>query len=299
MKKNKTQDEKSSVKYNFILPSDSAEFLKEFLEETKEKNEYMPEKINPYLAHNRFYLKKTTEKVVKEGTKSRIEEESLLFDKLQKGPIPERSLCNGELKGILDFLNERNAEILHFFAKENKYHFKPNGKVICGVGGNSPYSNIQMVAMHHIYGIPYIPASAIKGALRNCWITEKFEGNEQRALENREFQELLGAAEGEGPVKEGKLVFFDTFPQKFTLAVDVQTPHFSEYYNAGKFPPTDDQRPIPVFFTCIQDAVFDIHIAFREEEIWTQYHADIDEMMKRVFMWYGIGAKTALGYGME
>jgi len=48
--------------------------------------------------------------------------------------------------------------------------------------------------VHHIYGISYIPASAIKGIARHFYMTEKFgftETTEQQALQQQEFCDMF------------------------------------------------------------------------------------------------------------
>ena len=50
---------------------------------------------------------------------------------------------------------------------------KVDGRMIIGLG--SAHVNETAMTLHHIYGIPYIPGSGIKGALRNMFIQETFE----------------------------------------------------------------------------------------------------------------------------
>lgn len=297
--RNKIQNNQKRETVDYMLPSDSTEFIKKI----RMNSEDGILSINPYLAHNHFYIKKTIWDLSKPKLEPKIEKSSLLFEELRKKAIPERTFCNEDLKDLLKILDERTLTIFEHISKGEKsgkkYSFKPAGAFICGAGGGSPYGNIQLLTLHHIYGIPYIPASMMKGTLRACWIVERFEGDEKLALNNPEFRELFGSAEAETLANEGNLVFFDIFPQKFSLALEVQTSHFPDYYCSGKKEPTDDQSPVPIFFTCMQDAELKVYLSCREKKIWDQYKLDIDEMMKRVFMWYGIGAKTALGYGME
>ena len=44
--------------------------------------------------------------------------------------------------------------------------------MVVGLGGESVYET--SITLHHIYGIPYIPASSIKGVVRSWIITEVF-----------------------------------------------------------------------------------------------------------------------------
>lgn len=277
------------------LPADSAEFV----EAVKKDSEVTA--INPYLSHNHFYQYVRIEKV---GRRPEERKESLLFEKLRECPVCESAFCrdrkNGpsELKNILDMLNERNRIIADYFpGKKRSYIFKLNGKLICGMGGDSPYGNIQLFRLHHVFGIPYIPASVIKGSLRNYIILEDFSGSEEKAEETAEFRELFGTKVN-GMQAEGKILFFDAFPSRFEMGVDVQTPHFKKYYEGENPNPLDDEDPVPLFFTCLQNAEFQIHISCREAEGWEGYEKTLARAMKGVFEDYGIGAKTSLGYGI-
>lgn len=277
------------------LPADSVEFVETV------KKDYEVTAINPYLSHNHFYR---YIRIEREGRTPEERRESLLFEKLQKRPVGESAFCcdrksgSGELKKILDMLNERNRTIADYFpGKKRPYIFCPDGKLICGMGGNSPYGNIQLFRLHHVFGIPYIPASVIKGSLRNYIILEQFRGDEEKAEETVEFRELFGT-NANGMQAEGKIVFFDAFPSRFKMGLDVQTPHFKKYYEGENPNPLDDENPVPLFLTCLQNAEFQIYISCREEEIWARFEKTLDRAVKGVFEDYGIGAKTSLGYGI-
>lgn len=287
---NKNREKRTDV---IRLPADSAEFVEAV------KKEQKVTAINPCLSHNRFYR---YIRIEKEGKKPEERKESLLFEKLQEHPVSESAFCydgkgkSGELQKILDVMNERNRVIADCFpGKRRLYIFQPSGKLICGMGGTSPYGNIQLLRLHHVFGIPYIPASVIKGSLRNYIILEEFRGDELKAEKTAEFRELFGT-NADGMQTEGKLVFFDVFPNRFMMGLEVQTPHFKEYYEGKN--PMDDEQPVPLFFTCLQNAEFQIYISCMEEGILEKYEKTLDKVMKGVFEDYGIGAKTSLGYGI-
>lgn len=87
-------------------------------------------------------------------------------------------------------------------------HFSPDWRLVCGLSGGIYETNM---TLHHVYGVPYIPASSIKGVVRS-WIIAKVFGSgalvpsdeadypminaEYRALKySRLFCELFGAPE--------------------------------------------------------------------------------------------------------
>lgn len=292
MTNNRDQEEKRIEVIK--LPTDSAEFVKTVKEERKITA------INPYLSHNRFYQ---YVRIEKKGKRPEEREESLLSERLQRGSVHESGFCksrtkeSSELKEILDMLNERNRCITGCLSGERRlYIFRPNDKLICGMGGSSPYGNIQLLRLHHIFGIPYIPVSAIKGSIRNYMILEEYNGDEEKAEKTTEFKELFGVR-ADGMQTEGKLIFFDAFPTRFTMGFDVQTPHFKNYYEGKSQNPLDNEHPVPLFFTCLQNVEFEIYIS-GSKEVWEKYELTVNRAVKGVFEDYGLGAKTSLGYGV-
>lgn len=172
-----------------------------------------------------------------------------------------------------------------------------------GIGGVSPYGNLLLPTLHPLYGIPYLPASTLKGLMRHCWIDVNCSGNEQDV----EVLKLFGFSMDEISDDEfysadgmGQLVFFDSYPDpncKGKLVKDVFTPHYQDYYSSfGSTSPTDDQNPIPIEFLCIEDFRFKIYIG-THKELNDNEKNKLQNALIYVFSEQGIGAKTALGYG--
>ena len=147
--------------------------------------------------------------------------------------------------------------------------------------------------LHHIYGIPYIPASAIKGVVRSYIIIEKFDSKEEEALKDSEFIDIFGSQE-----QEGRVIFFDAFPiTKPTIKVDIMNPHYGHYYNEGKAP-TDDKNPIPINFLTVENTEFQFFIASKENlESFKIKDKSIEKWFKEALQNHGIGGKSAVGYG--
>lgn len=262
------------------LPADSTEFVKAV------RQAHGVTAINPYLSYNRF---------CRHVKKEKDSNEPFLFETLLKRPLSSSAPCFD--REIIDILNKRNRAIASRYpGRTRPYTFRTKGKLICGMGGASPYGNIQLLRLHHVFGIPYIPASAIKGSLRNYIILEDFGGNEAKAEQTAEFSEIFGV-KTEGQQAEGQMIFFDAFPLWFKMGLDIQTPHFRQYYAGERENPLDNEQPLPLFFTCLQNAEFQIYIACSKAEIWKKYEKSVDRAMKGVFEEYGVGAKTSLGYG--
>ncbi|MBD3795673.1 MAG: type III-B CRISPR module RAMP protein Cmr6 [Epsilonproteobacteria bacterium] len=128
------------------------------------------------------------------------------------------------------------------------------------------------IRLHHIYGIPFIPSSAIKGVVRSYIIQEKFN-SEDDALKSSDFVKVFGSGD-----KQGRIIFFDAFPRtQPMIKMDIINPM--------------DEDKIINFLT-VENTTFEFFIASKEK---------IDEsfitLFKEALREHGIGAKTAVGYG--
>ena len=85
---------------------------------------------------------------------------------------------------LVKMLKERQTQQLVQFVKQGIKLYCVDATVdwrlIVGLGSE----NVQETNMtlHHIYGIPYIPGSAVKGVLRHWWLHEDFTGRQRQHL---------------------------------------------------------------------------------------------------------------------
>lgn len=266
----------------------AGEFLESFIKSERLEE---GEKINLYLSQNRLRMKKSIN-----GKNDR--ETPLLAEILrqQKGhTIQPENLYNSKMQTILDQLIDRNEKLAYCFKKKKSFKLHIPGRLLLGEGGVSPYAEYVLYKFHPLYGVPYIPASTIKGLLRSSWNTLFVNGKEnQQEAEQRE-QQLFGGVDSKESL--AKLIFFDTYPSQFALTLDIQTPHYGEYYQ-GEKEPTDDQKLVPITLICLKDVRFKMWIACEDSEVWTQEEQNIHKAVQCMVEEYGIGAKTALGYGI-
>jgi len=205
-----------------------------------------------------------------------------------------------------------------------KIQKKLSWRMVIGLGGSHPQET--SMVLHHIYGIPYIPASAVKGVTRH-WAVQKFAeilfknknekfdkclekisksleeckdkdlDNLKIKIENKEinFNELIkifGTQE-----EEGKVIFFDAFPSEdIKLKIDIMNPHYPDYYS-GKEPPTDWQSPNPIKFLTVEKTKFTFYLCLKPSE-GSQLLEKAKILLEDSLKNYGIGAKNALGYGL-
>jgi CRISPR-associated protein Cmr6 len=200
---------------------------------------------------------------------------------------------------------KRQENTIKAFVKELKStELKNDWKMVIGLGETSVYET--SMTLHHIYGIPYIPASTIKGVTRSWIISERFDNNEDKALQNEDFCLLFGSpkksALGES---QGLIVFFDAFPtEKPNIQPDIMNPHFGDYYQGNK-PPVDYLSPVPIPFLTLKETSFKIFVGTNNNISLKDFpNTKSENILDLALEWlvkalteHGIGAKTAVGYG--
>lgn len=163
------------------------------------------------------------------------------------------------------------------------------------IGGEATVYETSM-RLHHIYGIPYIPASGIKGVVRSYIITEKFGSSEEDALNDDAFIKVFGSQD-----HAGEVTFFDAFPTvKPTLKVDIMNPHYGEYYGdkKNKVAPTDTQSPKPINFLTVEKTEFRFMMGAKKGlDTFMIKDKKIEDWLTEALQNHGLGAKTAVGYG--
>jgi CRISPR-associated protein Cmr6 len=219
---------------------------------------------------------------------------------------------------FVNFITFRKKQIITQLQKEgykvkNSY-LSLSWRLVIGLGASHPQET--SMTIHHIYGIPYIPGSAIKGVTRH-WAILKF-AEEISKSENSEFEKAIervskALENGEkmdlkvedlefnqlieifGTQKQqGKVIFFDAYPAgEIKLKIDIMNPHYPKYYSEGQVP-ADWQNPVPIKFLTVEDTKFQFYLVSKSEDLLKKSL----ELLKEALKYHGIGAKTALGYGI-
>lgn len=179
-------------------------------------------------------------------------------------------------------------------------------KLAIGLGNESVYETA--IALHHVYGIPYISGSALKGIVRSYVILENFSkkdnGNidlknaEASALKDQRFCDIFGCPKEScyGESRQGKVIFFDALPlSKPIIEPEIMNPHFTEYYsdNSNTVPPADYHDPNPIFFLVVKDTKFEFTVGGKDTNALSIAYDWMNKALKE----HGIGAKTSVGYG--
>jgi CRISPR-associated protein Cmr6 len=226
-------------------------------------------------------------------------------------------------------LQKRQKAIAQSFIKYKEINnLSLQDKLAIGLGSASAYET--GITLHPIYGIPFLPASSIKGIVRSWIITNVFK-DEKDALQDKAFCDIFGCRgdtiieideakiqcksfyklnpsfKGDSGERMGNIIFLDAFPiHKPLMKVDIMTPHYSEWYSDGRTPPADYLSPVPIPFLTIQDTKFNFYLVLRDnytESISFKNENKLD-ILDIASIWlikalteHGIGAKTAVGYG--
>ncbi len=198
-----------------------------------------------------------------------------------------------------------------------------------GLGNEHPLEN--GFAFLNPYGLPYLPASGIKGVLRQAAreLASGVWGNaagwskesccsltvDKQPISLSLLDVLFGkeTREGEQEHVRGVLTFWDVIPQikedankSAGLQVEVMTPHQTHYYQKGETP-HDSGQPNPIYFLTVPPGSgFNFHVtcdlhrlaalapALLDNHRWKTL---LEAAFAHAFTLLGFGAKTAVGYG--
>ncbi len=181
--------------------------------------------------------------------------------------------------------------------------FSVTGRLIVGLSGESVLET--GLALHHTYGVPIIPGSALKGlASHYChqvWGAEDNEFKCSKDYQGKYHRVLFGDTGGDKDDEgSGHISFYDAWidPNSLKDAIlhDVITTHHQDYY-AGKpdAAPTDHDEPNPVTFLSVRGD-FRVYLSCKSigGEEWTTLAM---QLLKQALSNWGIGGKTNSGYG--
>lgn len=172
---------------------------------------------------------------------------------------------------------------------------KLEGRLYLGLGEASPLESA--ITLHHTYGVPFIPGSAIKGVLHHALLAE-FKNNLTES--NQQIIDTLFGREPDTTDKldrgdAGYIIFNDAWwipdSKKTPLVKEIITVHHQEYYKGEGAAATDFDSPNPNPQLAIRGSFL---FSVEGEANWAKYTIGI---LKQVLENKGIGAKTASGYG--
>lgn len=170
-------------------------------------------------------------------------------------------------------------------------------QIIHGLGSGNVLED--SLTLHPVYGIPYIPASSVKGVVRNWFVEAYCDGQEEKLPETEWGAFVFGTQQKRGAVQFYDILLYDGLK----IEKDVLTVHFKYYYTNNKAA-TDDQNPNPVSFWNVGIKEANIFITMGRKDasrIGLSANTIMDAVVswvERAFTEFGIGSKTSLGYGL-
>jgi len=198
---------------------------------------------------------------------------------------------------LLSQHHQRQKTIINTTKQHLEITCKNSGPLAMGLGYDHPSENGFLFDRN--CGVPYLSGASIKGLCR-AW--------GEKCNKKAQVEELLGPASdnrGRGPV-----IFLAAYPLAWPrLEVDVICNHHPQYYRKspgkrrflkGEFPtPMDIESPNPVFHLCLAPgSEFAFRFFAADSSITKEKLERIKNLLLEALAYYGIGAKTAVGYGI-
>lgn len=146
------------------------------------------------------------------------------------------------------------------------------------VGGTVGFRELLLPVFHQVFGVPFIPASTLKGAAR-AWA---------RRQKDSQINELFGFLEGDH-AGAAKVEILDAFPTRPCLSVDVATPQWSWSGDDVKYKP----EPHPLLTMEQPNILIGLRPTSRGSREDVQKVKEWLEQALKV----GIGSRVSSGYG--
>lgn len=232
----------------------------------------------------------------------------LVFDRnlaIWKNPLDKSDDVRGDLETFVRGYNRlrtsdahvRTLAIVHArldTAGGTARTFRCDWRLATGLGAAHPLEN--GFTFDRITGTPMLSGSSVKGLCRAT--VDALGTDAQRAR----LDYLFGPTTGADTKHAGALTFLPAYPQSWPeLAVDVVNCHHSTYYQGASKWPKETESPIPVYFLTVAPGT---RFVFRLLSRSADPRQAADEVAEGFGLLtdglgtLGIGAKTAVGYGL-
>ncbi|WP_169743649.1 type III-B CRISPR module RAMP protein Cmr6 [Methanolacinia paynteri] len=172
--------------------------------------------------------------------------------------------------------------------------FITKNRLIIGLGNENVLET--GITLHHTYGTPYIPGTALKGLAAHYCNQVWGKGDEKFKKDGEYYKAIFGTSDD-----SGHFIFHDAWitPESLkdkSLMPDVMTPHHGDYYSE-KGAPTDFDKPVPISFVSVRGMfhiVVSCDVSGENTEKWTKL---VFRLLSEALENWGIGGKTSSGYG--
>ena len=204
----------------------------------------------------------------------------ILFSKSELKNIQERQ------KNYLKEMESSGLQTIELYAKTTS-------PFITGLGSGHPTETGMILDRNT--GVPYLPASSIKGVLRLAHAVNIANG--RSAIPNNELDSYFGSTDDSTPQK-GSIIFLDAYPiVPPVIKTDILNPHFSQYYEGKNQSPIEKEEPNPIQFLSVElNTVFCFRCVL-SKPLSEKDKQIICEAFQTAFSAIGFGGKTSIGYG--
>nr|WP_321352796.1 type III-B CRISPR module RAMP protein Cmr6 [uncultured Methanoregula sp.] len=246
----------------------------------------LPNGANASLIRDRFLLYDVNDKDKDKDKTHGVEAKKGLYAAMHNAMVPAARPYGAAF--------ERYITSLDSFG--NQGNFETLGRLVIGLGSENVLET--GITLHHTYGTPVIPGSALKGlASHYCdqvWGAD--ESNVSFRKNNEYHNQLFGTNDD-----SGHIVFHDAWitPEslKRSLKRDIMTPHHGDYYSGKDDAPTDFDEPNPISFLSLS-GIFHIAVTCDIQDAnGKEWEKLAFQILSEALCNWGIGGKTSAGYG--
>ena len=173
-------------------------------------------------------------------------------------------------------------------------NLETQGRLIIGLGTENVLET--GIRLHHTYGLPILPGSALKGLAAHYCNQVWGETNDSFKYGGDYHHLLFGTTD-----ESGCIIFHDALfipeSEKEPLKLDVMTPHHPKWLD-GSIPPTDFDSPTPVpFLSVVGQFYVAVSWCGPDDEEGLKWKELALDLLKTALKEWGIGGKTTSGYG--
>jgi len=171
-----------------------------------------------------------------------------------------------------------------------------SNRLIIGLGSQNVLET--GLTLHHTYGVPIIPGSALKG-LAAHYCAQAWGASEPKYRKGKDsYHQLMFGNTGDG----GVIAFHDAWllPESLptTFTRDVMTPHHPNWQKEDSPAPTDFDSPTPISYLSVRGTfLVAVSWAGPEHEQSTKWTGRAMELLVQALSDWGVGGKTSSGYG--
>lgn len=173
------------------------------------------------------------------------------------------------------------------------------------------------ICLDRLFGLPYIPGSAVKGVCRHTALEELRTASKDRQAEllaalaavfgtadndfqNGDLKPWAGLCSGRNADHKGAVSFLPAYPvnRETRIAVDLTNVHYPDYYRRGRDEDLSNERPQPNPFPVVEvGAQFAFCLVLNGVNKDANLLTHARRWLEAALTVRGLGAKTAAGYG--